>query len=130
MIISLGNKKLKTSSEDYWIAPNATVIGDVTLSEDVSIWFGSTLRGDNEPIFVGEGSNIQEGSIIHTDPGFKCTIGNNVTVGHMAMLHGCEIGDGSIVGINSVILTGEKIGKNSIIGAKALITENAVIPDG
>ena len=130
MIISLGNKKLKTSSEDYWIAPNATVIGDVTLSEDVSIWFGSTLRGDNEPIFVGEGSNIQEGSIIHTDPGFKCTIGNNVTVGHMAMLHGCEIGDGSLIGINSVILNGAKIGKNCIIGAKALITENAVIPDG
>ena len=88
------------------------------------------MRGDNEPISIGKGSNIQEGSIIHTDPGFKCTIGDNVTVGHMAMLHGCEIGDGSLIGINSVILNGAKIGKNCIIGAKALITENAVIPDG
>ncbi len=88
------------------------------------------MRGDNEPISIGKGSNIQEGSIIHTDPGFKCIIGDNVTVGHMAMLHGCEIGDGSLIGINSVILNGAKIGKNCIIGAKALITENAVIPDG
>ena len=130
MIISLGNKKLKTSSEDYWIAPNATVIGDVTLSEDVSIWFGSTLRGDNEPIFVGEGSNIQEGSVIHTDPGFSCVIGEKVTVGHMAMLHGCHIGDGSLIGIGSVILNGAKIGKNCIIGSKALVTEGMEIPDG
>ena len=130
MIYELDGKKPKMRDENYWIASNATVIGDVFLDTDASIWFNCVVRGDNEPISIGKGSNIQECSIIHTDPGFKCTIGNNVTVGHMAMLHGCEIGDGSLIGINSVILNGAKIGKNCIIGAKALITENAVIPDG
>jgi len=130
MKINLGDKKIKTEGDDFWIAPNATVIGDIILKKDASIWFNAVLRGDNEPIEIGEGSNVQDGAIIHTDPGFKCTIGKMVTVGHMAMLHGCEIGDGSLIGINSVILNGAKIGKNCIIGAKALITENAVIPDG
>ena len=129
MIYELDGKKPKMRDENYWIADNATVIGDVFLDTDASIWFNCVVRGDNEPISIGKGSNIQEGSIIHTDPGFKCTIGNNVTVGHMAMLHGCEIGDGSLIGINSVILNGAKIGKNCIIGAKALITENKEIPD-
>ena len=123
MIYELDGKKPKMQDENYWIARNATVIGDVFLDTDASIWFNCVVRGDNEPISIGKGSNIQEGSIIHTDPGFKCTIGDNVTVGHMAMLHGCEIGDGSLIGINSVILNGAKIGKNCIIGAKALITE-------
>ena len=130
MITDLGDKKLTTDNEDYWIAPDANVIGSVHISKDASVWFNCTLRGDNEPILIGEGSNVQDGSIIHTDPGFKCTVGKFVTIGHMVMLHGCEIGDGSLIGIGSVILNGAKIGKNCIIGAKALITENMVVPDG
>lgn len=129
MIIDLGDKKLKTAGDDFYIAPNAVVIGDVQLSKDTSIWFNATLRGDNEPIVVGEGSNIQDGSVIHTDPGYQCLIGKNVTVGHMVMLHGCEVGDGSLLGIGSVVLNGAKIGKNCIIGANSLITERKEFPD-
>ena len=125
----LGDKKLQTSGDDFWIAPSANVIGEVILAKDASVWFNAVLRADNEPIYVGQGSNIQDGAIIHTDPGFSCVIGEKVTVGHMAMLHGCNIGDGSLIGIGSVILNGAKIGKNCIIGAKALITENKEIPD-
>jgi len=130
MIIDLGNKTLQADGDDFYIAPNATVIGDVRLSKDASIWFNATLRADNEPILIGEGSNVQDGAIIHTDPGFNTSIGKYVTVGHMAMLHGCEIGDGSLIGIGSVVLNGAKIGKNCIIGAKALVTEGMEIPDG
>ena len=130
MIIDFDNKQLKTDGDDFWIAPNATVIGNVQLLKDASVWFNAVLRGDVELITVGQGSNVQDGAIIHTDPGFPCTIGKNVTVGHLAMLHGCEIGDGSLVGIGSVILNGAKIGKNCIIGSKALVTEGMEIPDG
>ena len=130
MIIDFDNKQLKTDGDDFWIAPNATVIGNVKLLKDASVWFNAVLRGDVELITVGQGSNIQDGAIIHTDPGFPCTIGKNVTVGHLAMLHGCEIGDGSLIGIGSVILNGAKIGKNCIIGSKALVTEGMEIPDG
>ncbi len=126
----LGDKKLQTSGDDFWIAPSANVIGEVILAKDASVWFNAVLRADNEPIFVGQGSNIQDGAIIHTDPGFSCVIGEKVTVGHMAMLHGCHIGDGSLIGIGSVILNGAKIGKNCIIGSKALVTEGMEIPDG
>ena len=130
MIIDFDNKQLKTDGDDFWIAPNATVIGNVQLLKDASVWFNAVLRGDVELITVGQGSNVQDGVIIHTDPGFPCTIGKNVTVGHLAMLHGCEIGDGSLIGIGSVILNGAKIGKNCIIGSKALVTEGMEIPDG
>ena len=130
MIIELDGKKLSTDGDDFWVAPNATVIGNVVMEKDSSIWFQCTIRGDNEPIIIGAGSNIQEHSVIHTDPGCPCTIGKNVTIGHMAMLHGCQIGDGSLIGIGAVILNNAKIGKNCIIGAKALITEGSVIPDG
>ena len=130
MNIDLGNKKLQTAGDDYWIAPNANVIGEVTLAKDASIWFNAVLRADNEPIYIGEGSNVQDGAIIHTDPGFACSIGKKVTVGHMAMLHGCTVGDGSLIGIGSVILNGAKIGKNCIIGSKALVTEGMEVPDG
>ncbi len=126
----LGDKKLQTSGDDFWIAPSANVIGEVILAKDASVWFNAVLRADNEPIYVGQGSNIQDGAIIHTDPGFSCVIGEKVTVGHMAMLHGCNIGDGSLIGIGSVILNGAKIGKNCIIGSKALVTEGMEIPDG
>ena len=114
---------------EYWIAPNAVVLGNVILKKNASIWFGATLRGDNDPITIGENSNIQDGSVLHTDVGSPLTIGTNVTVGHMVMLHGCNIGDNSLVGIGSVILNGAKIGRNCLIGAKALITEGKEIPD-
>ena len=130
MIIDLGDKKLKTADDNFWIAPNASVIGDVNLERDASIWFNAILRADNEPITIGEGSNVQDGAIIHTDPGYACNIGKKVTVGHMAMLHGCSIGDGSLIGIGSVVLNGAKIGKNCIIGSKALVTEGMDVPDG
>ena len=126
----LGDKKLQTSGDDFWIAPSANVIGEVILAKDASVWFNAVLRADNEPIYVGQGSNIQDGAIIHTDPGFSCVIGEKVTVGHIGMLHVCNIGDGSLIGIGSVILNGAKIGKNCIIGSKALVTEGMEIPDG
>ena len=130
MNIDLEDKRLKTNGEHFWIAPNATVIGNVILDKDASIWFNAVLRADNEPIHIGEGSNVQDGAIIHTDPGFSCSIGKKVTVGHMAMLHGCTVGDGSLIGIGSVVLNGAKIGKNCIIGSKALVTEGMEVPDG
>lgn len=130
MIINLGDKKLNTADDNFWIAPNASVIGDVNLERDASIWFNAILRADNEPITIGEGSNVQDGAIIHTDPGYACNIGKKVTVGHMAMLHGCSIGDGSLIGIGSVVLNGAKIGRNCIIGSKALVTEGMEVPDG
>ncbi len=114
---------------EYWIAPSATVVGRVRLLKDASVWFGATLRGDNEWITVGEGSNIQDGSVLHTDPGAPLTIGKGVTVGHMVMLHGCEIGDGSLIGIGSIILNRTKIGRNCLIGANTLIAEGKDIPD-
>ncbi len=113
----------------YWIAPNAMVLGKVELKRDASIWFGATLRGDNDPIIIGERTNIQDGSVLHTDPGAPLTIGADVTVGHMVMLHGCTIGDNSLIGIGSTILNRVRIGKNCIIGAHALITEGKEIPD-
>lgn len=113
----------------YWIAPNAVVVGRVRLLKDASVWFGATLRGDTEWITVGEGSNVQDGSVLHTDPGVSLTIGKGVTIGHMVTLHGCEIGDGSLVGIGSIILNRTKIGRNCLIGANTLIAEGKTIPD-
>ena len=112
-----------------WAAPNAVLIGKVELKKDSNVWFNATLRGDIEPIVIGEGTNIQDGSVLHTDPGYPLKVGKNVTVGHMVMLHGCTIGDNSLIGIGAVILNNAKIGKNCLIGAKALITENKEIPD-
>ena len=128
MFYDLENKKPKNSGEN-WVAPNAVIIGDVTLEKNTSIWFNATLRGDIENIHIGEGSNIQDGSVLHTDPGYPLKIGKNVTVGHLVMLHGCTIGDNSLIGIGAVILNNVKIGKNCVIGAKSLITENKEIPD-
>ncbi|MCB1692084.1 MAG: gamma carbonic anhydrase family protein [Pseudomonadales bacterium] len=130
MIYSLGDRKVEIRGEDYFIADNATVIGSVVLMNNASVWFNVVIRGDNDVITIGENSNIQDGSVLHTDPGIKLTIGKNVTVGHKVMLHGCTIGDNTLVGINSVILNGAKIGKNCLIGANCLITENKEIPDG
>jgi carbonic anhydrase/acetyltransferase-like protein (isoleucine patch superfamily) len=128
MFYNLENKKIKNSGEN-WVAPNATIIGDVTLEKNSSIWFNATIRGDIENIHVGEGSNVQDGSVLHTDPGYPLKIGINVTIGHLVMLHGCSIGDNSLIGIGSVILNNAKIGNNCIIGANSLITENKKIPD-
>jgi len=113
-----------------WVAPDANVIGNVVLGAKSSVWFGCTIRGDNERIEVGTGSNVQENCVLHTDPGCPITIGTNCTIGHKVMLHGCEIGENSLIGMGATILNGAKIGKNCLIGAGALITENKVIPDG
>jgi len=128
MFYILEDKKVKNLGEN-WIAPNASIIGDITLEKNTSIWFNTTLRGDIENIHVGEGSNIQDGSVLHTDPGYPLKIGKDVTIGHLVMLHGCNIADNSLIGIGAVILNGAQIGKNCIIGANALVTENKVIPN-
>ena len=114
---------------EWWIAPSATVIGNVKLLKGASVWFGATIRGDNELITIGENSNVQDGSVLHTDPGAPLTIGTNVTVGHLVMLHGCTIGDGTLVGIGSVILNRARIGNNCLIGANTFIGEGKEIPD-
>jgi len=128
MFYDLESKKIKNAGEN-WAATNASIIGDVTLEKNTSIWFNVTIRGDVENIYVGEGSNVQDGSVLHTDPGFPVKIGKDVTIGHLVMLHGCTIGNNSLIGIGAVVLNGAKIGKNCIIGANALVTENKVIPD-
>ncbi|MFI0545779.1 MAG: gamma carbonic anhydrase family protein [Brachymonas sp.] len=113
-----------------WIAPTASVIGDVHLGEKVSIWFGAVLRGDIERISIAAGSNIQDGSVCHADPGQPLTVGANVTVGHMVMLHGCTIGDNCLIGIGAVVMNGAKIGPNSVVGAGSLVTEGKEFPEG
>ena len=130
MKYSLGDKHVTLVGEGHFIAPNAAVIGDVVLHENTSVWFSCVLRGDSDRIEVGAGSNIQDGTVMHADAGFPMTVGRNVTVGHNAMLHGCTIGDGSLVGINAVVLNGAKVGKGCLIGANALVTEGMEIPDG
>lgn len=125
-----GISPMLPSDDDFWIAPDANLIGDVRIETGVSIWFGVTLRGDTEPLSVGKGSNIQENTVIHADPGFPVVIGEDCTIGHKAMIHGCEIGDGTLVGMGATILNGAKIGRGCLIGAGALVTEGKEIPDG
>ena len=115
--------------ETIWVAPDAQVIGRVRLGRDCGVWFGSVLRGDNEAISIGAGSNVQELTVMHTDPGFPLTIGQGCTIGHRAILHGCTIGDNSLVGMGAIILNGARIGSNSLVGAGALVTEGKVFPD-
>ncbi|MCI2393687.1 gamma carbonic anhydrase family protein [Aliiroseovarius sediminis] len=117
-------------ADDAFIAPDANLIGKVRIGARASVWFGSTLRGDNELIDVGAGTNVQENCVFHTDMGFPLTIGENVTVGHKVLLHGCTIGDGSLIGMNATVMNGAVIGNNCLIGAGALVTEGKVIPDG
>lgn len=112
-----------------YVTDSATLVGQVHVEAQASVWFNVTIRGDNEPIIIGEGSNVQEGSVLHADPGFPLTIGKHVTIGHMAMVHGCTIGDGTLVGIQAVILNGARIGKNCVVGAGALVTEGKEFPD-
>jgi carbonic anhydrase/acetyltransferase-like protein (isoleucine patch superfamily) len=116
-------------SAEYWVAPGAHVIGKVKIGENVGIWFGATLRGDNEPIEIGDGSNIQENTVIHTDPGFPVRIGRDCTIGHSAIIHGCIIGDNSLIGMGATVLNGAKIGNNCLVGANALVTEGKEFPD-
>jgi carbonic anhydrase/acetyltransferase-like protein (isoleucine patch superfamily) len=125
----LGDSRVETHPQS-WVAPTATLIGKVKLEAGVSVWFGAVLRGDNELIHIGENSNVQDGTVMHTDMGSPLTIGKNVTIGHNVMLHGCTVGDCSLIGINSVILNGAKIGNYCIIGANSLIGEGKEIPDG
>lgn len=116
--------------DSAWVADSAAVMGNVTLSEDSSVWFGVVIRGDTETITVGKGTNIQDNSVLHADHGMPLVIGENVTVGHQVMLHGCTIGDGSLIGIQAVVLNGAKIGKNCLVGAGSLVTEGKEFPDG
>ena len=116
-------------ADRFWIAPDAHVIGQVRLGSDVSVWFGAVLRADQEPIEVGERTNVQEGAILHADPGFPLTIGANVTVGHHAILHGCTVGAGSLIGMGATVLNGARIGANCLVGAGALVTEGKEFPD-
>ena len=127
-IYSLGNRQ-PVLGHEAWVAPNATVIGDVRLGDNASIWWNAVVRGDNDTITIGAGSNIQDGSVLHVDAGVPLSIGDNVTVGHQVMLHGCTIGDESLIGIKSVILNRAVIGRHCIIGANSLIPEGKVIPE-
>ena len=127
-VFSLGEKRPQIDAS-AWIAPNATVIGDIRLAANVSIWWNAVLRGDNDPVSIGENSNIQDGSVLHTDEGVPMNIGANVTVGHLVMLHGCTVGDGSLIGIGSIVLNRAVIGRGSIVGANTLIPEGKVYPD-
>ncbi len=128
-LYSLGGVTPATpGAQRFWIAPNAVVLGNVALEDEASVWFGAVLRGDNEPIGIGERSNVQDGCVLHTDPGFPLTIEADCTIGHMVMLHGCTIGRGSLIGIGSIILNGAKIGEECLIGANTLIAEGKEIP--
>ena len=130
-IYALADADLEVEDDNaFWVAPGAMLIGKIVLKKNASVWFGAVLRGDNEPITIGENSNVQDGSVCHTDMGSPLTIGKNVTVGHMAMLHGCTIGDNCLVGIKAVILNRANIRPHTLIGAGALITENKEFPSG
>ena len=129
MIYSLGEKKLITSNDDFLVAPTAVVIGSVVLKTNASVWFGATLRGDNDPITIGENSNIQDGCVCHTDDSMPLNVGDNVTVGHMVILHSCSVGNNSLIGMGSTVLNNAKIGNNCLVGANTLITEGKEFPD-
>jgi carbonic anhydrase/acetyltransferase-like protein (isoleucine patch superfamily) len=129
-VYSLGDRKVEFRGRELFIAENAAVIGSIVLGNQASVWFSVVIRGDAEVITIGERTNVQDGSVLHADPGAPLTLGRNVSVGHNAMLHGCTVGDGTLVGINSVVLNHASIGRSTIIGANTLIPEAKVIPDG
>ncbi|MCP5181072.1 MAG: gamma carbonic anhydrase family protein [Pseudomonadales bacterium] len=128
MLLQLGDKRVRARGR-YFVADNARVIGNVLLEDNASVWFGAVIRGDSELITLGENCNVQDGAILHTDPGFPLTLGRDVTIGHMAMLHGCTVGEGSLIGIGAIVLNGAKIGRNCLVGAGALVTEGKEFPD-
>ena len=128
MQFQLEERRVQCRGNNF-IAPNATLIGAVTLENEVSVWFNAVLRGDNDAITIGEGSNVQDGSVVHIDPGLPLVVGRDCTVGHMVMLHGCTIGEGCLIGIKSVVMNGARIGKNCLVGAGSLVTEGKEFPD-
>jgi carbonic anhydrase/acetyltransferase-like protein (isoleucine patch superfamily) len=130
VIVKLGDREPELLGENQFIAPNATIIGTVRLRSNTSIWFNAVLRGDTEWIDIGDNTSVQDGCVLHADPGFPLRIGQGVTIGHKAMLHGCEIGDNTLVGIGSILLNGAKVGRDCLIGANSLITLGKQFPDG
>ena len=129
-IYAIGERRPEFHGAHHYLAPDASVIGSVRCEADVSIWFKVVIRAENDQITIGEGSNVQDGSVLHVDPGYPMALGRNVTIGHKVMLHGCSVGDGTLIGINSVVMNGAKIGKGSLIGANSLIAEGKEIPEG
>jgi carbonic anhydrase/acetyltransferase-like protein (isoleucine patch superfamily) len=129
-LYSIGERRVTLVGKDHFVAPDATLVGDITLESAVSIWFQVVIRAENDRVVIGEGSNVQDGSVLHVDPGFPLTLARNVSIGHKVMLHGCTIGEGSLIGINSVVMNGAKIGKGVLVGANTLIAEGKEIPDG
>lgn len=129
-IFSLGERRVELRGERHYIAHDATLAGSIVLENDVSIWFGVIIRADNDQVTIGAETNVQDGSVLHVDPGFPLTLGRNVTIGHKAMLHGCSVGDGTLIGINSVVLNGAKIGAGTLVGANSLVAEGKQIPPG
>ncbi|ESY84068.1 gamma carbonic anhydrase family protein [Mesorhizobium australicum] len=124
-----GTEPSFADADSNWIAPDATLIGDIRIGRNAGFWFGVVIRGDNEPIVIGAETNVQEHTVMHTDPGFPLTVGEGCTIGHRAMLHGCTIGDNSLIGMGAIVLNGARIGKNSLVGAGALVTEGKEFPD-
>lgn len=129
MLYNLGSRHVQLRGTGHFVAPDATIIGSVVLEQDVSIWFKAVIRGDNDLITIGAGSNVQDASMLHTDAGIPLVVGPSVSIGHLAMLHGCTVGEGSLVGIKAVVLNRAVIGRDCLIGASALVTEGKVIPD-
>ena len=129
-VFSLGERRVELRGSHHYIAYNATLAGSILLENDVNIWFGVVIRADNDQVHIGEATNVQDGSVLHVDPGFPMTLGRKVTIGHKVMLHGCTVGDGALVGINSVVMNGARIGAGSLIGANSLIPEGKEIPEG
>jgi carbonic anhydrase/acetyltransferase-like protein (isoleucine patch superfamily) len=129
-LFAIGERRVRLLGEHHYVAHDATLVGDITLHNEASVWFQVVIRAENDRIVIGEKCNIQDGSVLHVDPGFPMTLGNSVSVGHKVMLHGCTIGDGSLIGINSVIMNGARIGRGTLIGANTLIAEGKEIPDG
>jgi carbonic anhydrase/acetyltransferase-like protein (isoleucine patch superfamily) len=129
-IFAIGERKVQLAGDHHYIAHDATLVGDIALEADVSIWFQVVVRAENDRIRIGEGSNVQDGSVLHVDPGFPMQLGRHVTVGHKVMLHGCTVGDGALIGINSVVMNGARIGAGSLIGANTLVAEGKQIPEG
>jgi carbonic anhydrase/acetyltransferase-like protein (isoleucine patch superfamily) len=129
-LFSLGERRVQLLGERHYVAYDATLVGSVTLHAEANVWFKVVIRAENDRITIGEATNVQDGSVLHVDPGYPMTLGRSVSIGHKVMLHGCTIGDGTLIGINSVVLNGAKIGKGVLVGANTLITEGKEIPDG
>jgi len=129
-LFSIGERRVQLRGEHHYIAYDATLVGSIVLEDNVNVWFKVVIRADNDQVTIGEGTNIQDGSVLHVDPGYPMNLARRVTIGHKVMLHGCTIGEGTLVGINSVVMNGARIGRHSLIGANTLIAEGKEIPDG